>query len=306
MEFQTAPEEISHQFQYQLQNGKVKNLSLKIWLPVSGISGKKEACPLILFSHGYLGAASQSLFLTQFLAANGYIVAAPEHTDALFYNSIKPVKFFNIKKPILQFAEERLTDMKASLDELLKMNRTPESQLFGLINENAVGAAGHSLGGWTAVGLSGGIPNYHEPRIKAALYLAPFIKDYTSKDFKRIPIPQMHILGEKDLSNLNFFLRFVLLEKNLLRRTAYDYANPDKFLLIIKKGTHFTFTDWTCLLFKDIPSCQEKNSKARLILQYSLLFFESYLMHKKEAKQGLLQKNANLFHYEYLCDEHSH
>src|SRR5688500_10751864 len=39
--------------------------------------------PLVLFSHGLGGCALQSLFLTEELARHGYIVAAPDHNDAV-------------------------------------------------------------------------------------------------------------------------------------------------------------------------------------------------------------------------------
>jgi predicted dienelactone hydrolase len=305
MEFPYSLKEITHTFQYQLNPNEAKFLTLKLWIPLkkeNSVSSQIKllhSYPLILFSHGYLGAASQSLFLTHFLTKNGYIVAAPEHTDGLFYNPYQPIKFFNVKKPISAFAEERLKDMKAALDELLELNQNPRSELFGLISENAIGTAGHSLGGWTAVGISGGSQNYSDHRIKAGLFLAPFIKDYTPNDFKRIHIPQMHMVGEMDQDNLKSFLRFILREKKLPRKTAYDQTNPPKFFLMIKNGNHFTFTDWTCLFYRNLSTCQMKNPKAQTILGYSLLFFDTFLKQKDKARQGLLQNNANLLHYEY-------
>src|SRR5262249_56455335 len=38
--------------------------------------------PLILFSHGFLGAADQTIFLMEAFARDGYIVAAVNHADA--------------------------------------------------------------------------------------------------------------------------------------------------------------------------------------------------------------------------------
>ena len=39
--------------------------------------------PLIIFSHGLTGCGIQSIFFTETLARNGYIVVAPDHQDAL-------------------------------------------------------------------------------------------------------------------------------------------------------------------------------------------------------------------------------
>src|ERR1700733_2921726 len=39
--------------------------------------------PLLVFSHGYGGCAVQSVFITEQIAREGYLVAAPDHKDAL-------------------------------------------------------------------------------------------------------------------------------------------------------------------------------------------------------------------------------
>ncbi|HXW63895.1 MAG TPA: hypothetical protein VEK74_02335 [Burkholderiaceae bacterium] len=49
------------------------------------------AVPLVVFSHGDLGCALQSVTLTEELARNGYVVAAPDHADATLCHTITPV-----------------------------------------------------------------------------------------------------------------------------------------------------------------------------------------------------------------------
>ena len=71
------------QAQDQPVKSKVIAAKVKIyeWFP-PGFGQAKKQWPLILFSHGLDGCGAQSKFLTEALAAHGYIVAAPDHADA--------------------------------------------------------------------------------------------------------------------------------------------------------------------------------------------------------------------------------
>src|SRR5580693_8599008 len=54
-------------------------LATFVWAP-EGSAGTAPA-PLVVFSHGFHGCATQSRFLMQALAADGYLVVAPNHRD---------------------------------------------------------------------------------------------------------------------------------------------------------------------------------------------------------------------------------
>lgn len=101
--------------------------------------------PLILFSHG-TGASRLSVeWFCAGLAANGYIVAAVDHFGNTYDNKIPEmfVKFW-----------ERPLDLKFILNEILK---TPE--LAKIIDTDRIGAAGFSIGGFTAIALTGAKPD---------------------------------------------------------------------------------------------------------------------------------------------------
>jgi Platelet-activating factor acetylhydrolase, isoform II len=57
---------------------RITNFEVSIWLPGRGYP---PPWPLIIFSHGFHGCATQSVFLTEALAADGYAVFAPNHRD---------------------------------------------------------------------------------------------------------------------------------------------------------------------------------------------------------------------------------
>src|SRR3569832_41669 len=50
-----------------------------IWAPTTGAAPQ----PVVIFSHGFHGCATQSRFLTEAIAADGYWVIAPNHKDAM-------------------------------------------------------------------------------------------------------------------------------------------------------------------------------------------------------------------------------
>src|SRR5262249_10520553 len=54
-------------------------LSVTAWSSVGSPAGKQ---PILIFSHGFHGCATQSRFLAAGFAAAGYVVFAPNHRDA--------------------------------------------------------------------------------------------------------------------------------------------------------------------------------------------------------------------------------
>ena len=90
---------------YRAGDGSTKPLATVVWYPAaSGVSARRHAyCPgivgraaqdapantaagpfpLIVYSHGYGGSAIGSVFLAEYLAARGYVVAAPDHSDPI-------------------------------------------------------------------------------------------------------------------------------------------------------------------------------------------------------------------------------
>lgn len=57
----------------------VAGLDVMVWQPEETPSA---ALPIVVFSHGFHGCATQSCFLMTALASAGYLVVAPNHRDA--------------------------------------------------------------------------------------------------------------------------------------------------------------------------------------------------------------------------------
>jgi dienelactone hydrolase len=138
-----------------------------IWRP-SGTG----AAPLIVFSHGFAGCGTQSTFLTRALAAAGYLVVAPRHADAwcgTFRPTWPEAPFWRPWEWTDAAYRDRRDDIVAVLDAL---TRAPE--FAGRIDWSRVGLMGHSLGGYTVLGLAGGWPSWRIPEVKAVVALSPF------------------------------------------------------------------------------------------------------------------------------------
>lgn len=122
--------------------------------------------PLILFSHGTGGGRLTVEWFCAGLASKGFIVAAVDHFGNTFDNPIPEAfaKFW-----------ERPQDIRFALDQLLK------SDFAASINSKAVGAAGFSLGGYTAIALAGAKIDYEA--------LVKYFKTENGK--KEADIPEM-------------------------------------------------------------------------------------------------------------------
>jgi predicted dienelactone hydrolase len=102
--------------------------------------------PLILLSHGNGGTASALAWLGTALAAHGFVVAAVNHpgNNALEDYTVEGFSLWWL----------RAVDLGAVIDALL------DDKTFGSqIDPARIGAAGHSLGGYTVIAIAGGITN---------------------------------------------------------------------------------------------------------------------------------------------------
>lgn len=142
----------------------------------SPFSGK---APLVLFSHGFGGCETQSTFLTKALSEAGYYVVAVRHADANCATgapSGAPQQPF--EKPALWSSatyRERRDDIVAALDALRADPALKDAVDFGKI-----GLVGHSLGGYTVLGLAGAWPDWKIDGVRAAVALSPYCTPFVA------------------------------------------------------------------------------------------------------------------------------
>lgn len=100
--------------------------------------------PLILLSHGFGGSASDLAWLGTALAAHGFIAVAVNHPGN------NALEAYTVEGYALMWL--RAVDLGAVVDAVL------DDKTFGSrIDSARIGAAGHSLGGYTVVAAAGGI-----------------------------------------------------------------------------------------------------------------------------------------------------
>ena len=244
---------------------KVDGRDVAIWKPAG--AAPASGYPVIVFSHGFTGCNTQSTFLMDALARAGYLVVAPNHQDArcgtaqreksgsalegLF--SSKPEQPF--KDPGAwsdQTYKARAEDIRSLLDSVLR------DKSFGGVPVDAkrVGLAGHSLGGYTVLGLAGAWPSWRDKRAKAVLALSAYCNPYVLKgDLEHLGVPVMYQGGTRDFGITPAIRRF---------NGAYDVSSAPKVYVEFEGAGHFAWTDLN-------------HAYTAQIDEYSVAFFNRYL-----------------------------
>jgi predicted dienelactone hydrolase len=248
--------------------------------------------PLVVFSHGDLGCGLQSITFTEELARHGYVVAAPDHADALLCHIVPPSAPQPHRPTQPNFLKpdswsdatfrNRRDDVEATIDALLA-----DSEFQPVIDPQSIGAAGHSLGGYTVVGIAGAWPSWADPRIRAVLALSPYVMPFqVKKTLGSIRVPLMYQGGTLDIG-ITPFLQGAT--------GAYRNANPPAFFVEFKRAGHFAWVN--CGGARTTASCLATKTNARLIDEYAIAFFDAYLKHRPAPI--LSQKNPQLADFQF-------
>jgi predicted dienelactone hydrolase len=169
---------------------------------------------------------------------------------------------------------------------LLEQNKAADSAWKGRVDVAAVGVAGHSLGGYTALGLIGGWKQATDKRFRAALALSPYSAPYhTQGELAGVEVPVMCQGGTLDIGITPFV------------PATYKKLTGPKYYLVLKNETHFGWTNLIALgkTTTDVVS----DGNAELMLDYSVAFFDRHLRGEKDAKL-LDEKHARLNSYEFV------
>lgn len=234
--------------------------------------------PLVVYSHGFGGCGTISVFFTEALARSGYIVVAPDHKDSkckvdepfsgsFLQRSEEPFRRPEKWSPVNY--QDRAEDIRRILDEM------PRDPRFGThIDPNLIGAAGHSLGGYTIAGLAGGWSSWRDERIKAALLMSPYVAPFVSKGtMGSLEIPVMYQGGTRDLGITPVVKK---------AGGAYDATNPPKFFVELEGEGHLAWSNWSCRGYGSVSACIAGSAAVRTINEYGIAFFDRFLKGKNE------------------------
>ena len=143
--------------------------------------------PLVLFSHGNGGIRFQSFFFAAHLASHGYVVATPDHHGNTFIDELAGIADPDV-------AANRPLDLSFLIDEFLAFNAETGNRFERAIVPEAIGASGHSFGGFTVFALAG---TGGDPRIRAILPQAP-AAPFADTFFQAITVPVLIVGGSID------------------------------------------------------------------------------------------------------------
>ena len=253
----------------QIQHTSIGGRDVAVWKP-AGVA-PDSGYPLIVFSHGFGGCNTQSIFLMDALAQAGYLVLAPNHKDARCGSASQgqqgrnPGKLLQERKgrrpqqpfgKAEEWSDQTYKDREDDIAAVLNAALRQKSFLDVAIDANRVGIAGHSLGGYTALGVAGAWQSWKDPRIKAVLALSPFCTPYIAHgDLPHLNVPVMYQGGTRDLGITPTVKRL---------NGAYELSSAPKYYVEFDGAGHFA---WTNL-----------NKKYQSIIgTYSLAFFNHYL-----------------------------
>jgi predicted dienelactone hydrolase len=268
------------------------------------IDRSKGPYPLLVFSHGYGGSGLSSAFFTEELAAQGWIVVAPDHNDQDSFFRLRKGKNKTFdKKAFWQHVSEitnsgpqdrprymyRIQEIKTALNAMLSPGWFKDA-----IDETRVAVGGHSFGAFTALGLCGTIDGLRDPRIKAALLFSSGAAGYlyTESELAKVRVPSMYFLGEKEERQTRG--KSTMLE---IATKLYGNLPPPKYFLEIKGGDHFSFNNQ---LVRSVGSWMLSGNEREfnVIRRYSIAFLETYVAGKPGYENVLNQQDPMLTRYE--------
>lgn len=129
-----------------------RRLRVTVWYPATGDADRaprsgadpaRGSFPVVLFSHGLTGVPADYQALLARWAAAGFVVAAPAYP-----NTSRGATRLDVLDVLNQPA-----DASYVLTQVLALDGDPGDPLRGRLDTGRVGAAGHSAGGITTVGL---------------------------------------------------------------------------------------------------------------------------------------------------------
>ncbi len=226
--------------------------------------------PLVIFSHGNGGIREQSVFLTEWLARYGFVVASPEHVgNSIFSMDEKLTAVMPLWRPL---------DVMATVDHLAKAPSGADPAFFtGLVDTSKYAMMGHSFGGFTTLAIAGlkvRVPpqfnldctgdtppqpvcdevakmgpqpwDLHDDRCVVGVPLAPAgygwqMLDHLDGSEKLPPLVIMGATGD------------TLTPSGTEQQPVYDDLPGAGALLLIKGSNHYIFSD-ICALEKVLPA----------------------------------------------------
>lgn len=262
---------------------RVAGLAVTVWSTATpGSRDAKDALqPVIIFSHGFHGCATQSRFLMEALASAGFVVIAPNHKDATCGSdgaswSGKPELPF---RQSTQWNETTFQDRADDIRRLIDALKGDES-FRTRVDWSRLGLAGHSLGGYTVLGLGGAWQSWKLENVRAILALSPYSAPFVDRrTLPQISAAVMYQGGTRDLG-----------VTPTLRKSmgAYDQTIASKYYVEFDQAGHFAWTNFV-------------SGSHGAIVNYGLAFLNHYVKGER-ASPVLTRKLPGVAGFQYASE----
>jgi predicted dienelactone hydrolase len=252
----------------------IAGLRVAVWSPTAG--GEARA-PVVIFSHGFHGCATQSRFLTEALAKGGYLVFALNHRDATCDGGSATWRD-RAEEPFTKvglWSDAVYRDRADDIRRLVAALKV-DPRWAGRADWERLALAGHSLGGYTVLGLAGAWPSWRLDGVKAVLALSPYDQPFLAKKtLSGLAAPVMYQGGTRDLGITPS-----------VRRSGggYDQSPVPKYFVEFDRAGH--------LAWSDFPSEAHAG-----IVAYARAFLDRYL--KGETSAALTRRSPGVAELRY-------
>jgi predicted dienelactone hydrolase len=250
-------------------------LDVTVWSPDSAPAGR---LPVIFFSHGFHGCATQSRFLMEAFAQAGFLVFAPNHRDATCASGTGHWT----ERSATSFKDANLWTDATYADRGDDIRRLasaigPDSRYGARADLARVGLVGHSLGGYTVLGLGGAWPAWRMPHVTAILALSPYVE----------PFLLHRTLGALDAATMlqGGSLDFGITPTLRRPQGAYDQLGMPKYFIEFEGASHFAWTDLG------------RTARASIVA-YGVAFMERYVKGDSSADVRLRQKRPDVLSFQ--------
>ena len=283
-------------------------------LPNAPVSDVAQRYPVLIYSHGLMGAGDENTSLCEDLASHGYVVVGIAHTyasalvqfpDGRKIGSALSFGGLNYQQGqdlLNQEMEVWVADTMFVLDQLKKYTTQPDAFLYNRLDMNNIGMFGHSFGGAAAVQMC-----RRDDRIKACIDLdGPLNGNDSTSAFHKPCIFILGGLSETRLQDITPMPEEMLQAYNWSREdeernmqlTLLPAVNrlaqaigKDAYKIVIHGAKHATFTDKALLNQNESDANVIDGVLAHTIISsYVRTFFDVYL---KQQDPSWLNKNAS-------------
>jgi len=261
-----------------------KELPLRITFPEDG-----GPYPVIIFSHGNGSSKDHYSAYADHWVSHGYVVIQPTHMDSISLRF--SMRNMNYEK-MMAISDSRRRDMRYVVDSLAQLEREVDG-LAGKIDPERLIAAGHSMGGATALRLTGLVfvdpqdgseVDYRDDRFDALLLVSDPGNNRMMPDapWKAVAIPTFIATGTNDYGGM---------PKKPGQNTTKDVRFP-KGRVMPDTPNHYLFVDGMdhylggLICKQDVPGPKDYDA-LQIINGGSTAFLDAYMKEDETAMEFL-------------------